>query len=920
MKRELKKNFLNIKREGEKEMKRPFWVLVLICCLFFCVLGTKSVEGASPFGSFDLPANGSTVRSSIPVTGWALDDGGVESVKIYIEQGSSLTPIGDAVFIEGARPDVAAAYPDYPNNTKAGWGYMLLTNFLPNGGNGTYRIHAVARDSQGNEVTLGIRTLYCDNAHATKPFGAIDTPGQGETISGGNYRITGWALTPQPNAIPEDGSTIKVYIDGSYVGSANYNVYRGDIAQLFPGYVNSQGALAYFEFDTTQYSNGVHQLEWVVTDNAGNTDGVGSRFFSIQNDNTVNPAVFSMGSSSTITSKTIGPNGGTIEVTNSNSPLYGVKVEFPAGALFKSVVVSLGSNDGNLNPNSGTFSGKAIYLDVSDIKEFDQPVKVTVPYSDEDSFPVPYYIDSNGKMHPSQLISIDETNKTFTFEIFHASIYTWVVETVVDSLTPQVGDTGFKPNEDGFRIVNTGSGYNKGGECMGMTAFALWYFMEKKSSEGNFYPRFYNVLGTDYDGGSLRGQDIIAARSFFSIAGRWLTYYPTVVAQRFLSDRMNYAYIRNSIINSGNPVILYLYPKDQIFPDVAHSVLAYAFNYQQGTISIYDPNYPGVSRTIYYNSSTETFTPYTSGSTAFDGIIYNGDGSLRLSEPFQNILDDAKQNFQGSRNATININSHTNGQDVTDRNISISGTIESSLQVTKLTIFVGSTAFSSDVNGDGSFSVPISLNSGVNHLSFWVLGKDSGGNLIPIPDNMMNKSFTLNLNIPYSMILMTLTWDTNDTDLDTYVIDPTGDYSCYYNKTTADGGELDYDVITGYGPEHWTLMNTDVVRYDSPYRFRVHYFSDHGNGPSNYTVTIKLYEGTSREVTYSYRGNLAVSNAYNDYPNSTGADWRDIASITLTRDGTPRMSTEPGGTINITVPIPSQAERIRAKTSNTRKK
>lgn len=34
----------------------------------------------------------------------------------------------------GARADITAAYPTYPASYKAGWGYMLLTNFLPRGG------------------------------------------------------------------------------------------------------------------------------------------------------------------------------------------------------------------------------------------------------------------------------------------------------------------------------------------------------------------------------------------------------------------------------------------------------------------------------------------------------------------------------------------------------------------------------------------------------------------------------------------------------------------------------------------------------------------------------------------------------------------------------------------------------------------
>ena len=41
----------------------------------------------------------------------------------------------------GARSDVQAAYPTRPMSEKAGWGYMLLTNMLPGGGNGTFTLH-----------------------------------------------------------------------------------------------------------------------------------------------------------------------------------------------------------------------------------------------------------------------------------------------------------------------------------------------------------------------------------------------------------------------------------------------------------------------------------------------------------------------------------------------------------------------------------------------------------------------------------------------------------------------------------------------------------------------------------------------------------------------------------------------------------
>lgn len=232
-----------------------------------------------PFGIIDTPIDGAIVEGSVPVSGWALDDIEVANVKIYNDQ----TYIGDAIFVEGARPDVEQAYPSYPLNHKAGWGYMLLTNFLPDQGNGTFVLYAVATDTSGQTSILGSKIITSNNANAAKPFGAIDTPQPGGTAVGNNFLNQGWALTPLPNTIPTDGSTITVWVDGIPLTHPVYNQYRPDIAELFPYNKNSNGAAGYFYLDSTRYENGVHIIAWSVGDDAGNVEGIGSRFFLIKN-------------------------------------------------------------------------------------------------------------------------------------------------------------------------------------------------------------------------------------------------------------------------------------------------------------------------------------------------------------------------------------------------------------------------------------------------------------------------------------------------------------------------------------------------------------------------------------------------------------------------------------------------------------
>ncbi len=315
-------------------------------------ISTANVKG--PFGSFDTPLNAAKVSAAVPVTGWALDSVGITKVDIWREpigsEPAGLVYIGDAVFVPGARPDVARSFSTYPNANVAGWGYLMLTNFLPNAnyklgsGNGTYILHALAHNQGGAVIDLGARTIMVDNADATQPFGTIDTPAQGATVWGNAYVNFGWALTPMPAVIPNDGTTITVNVDGVTVAHPTYNQFRGDIATVFPGYANSNGAIGFAYLDTTKLSNGLHSISWNVWDNELRGNGVGSRFFKVLN----------VGTSSTSVPLTalvtIQPSGGSSQAANRLAPLANGpisleveemdRIEVPLGAVSGYVIAN----------------------------------------------------------------------------------------------------------------------------------------------------------------------------------------------------------------------------------------------------------------------------------------------------------------------------------------------------------------------------------------------------------------------------------------------------------------------------------------------------------------------------------------------------------------------------------------------------
>jgi hypothetical protein len=166
-------------------------------------------------------------------------------------------------------------------------------------------------------------TISVANDTIAKPFGAIDTPGQGDTVSG-TITNFGWALTPDSGTtplpgsimIPTDGSTMKVYIDGQFVAQVHANQCRDgvnnpvpagvyctdDVSNIFgnltpqlplsPRTSNptkfrnldaGRAAIAWYTFDSTTLANGVHTIAWGVTDNNGRADGIGSRYFTVSN-------------------------------------------------------------------------------------------------------------------------------------------------------------------------------------------------------------------------------------------------------------------------------------------------------------------------------------------------------------------------------------------------------------------------------------------------------------------------------------------------------------------------------------------------------------------------------------------------------------------------------------------------------------
>jgi hypothetical protein len=251
----------------------------------------------NPFGSFDTPASSAApLEGSFALGGWALDDIGIQRVSIWRDRApGETTPvdangkifIADAFFVSGARPDIESAFSDHPFARRAGWGYLLLSWGLFNQGNGPFALYAYAHDVEGHVIPLGSKSIVVRNATATKPFGSIDVPSYGGTMSGVNYNF-GWALTP--NAAPPcviNNGNVFVALDSGPLAAVNYGANRPDIQAAFPGFSNGANSGGSYLLNTTAITNGTHQIGWYVVDSCGRAEGIGSRFFQVLNGGSV---------------------------------------------------------------------------------------------------------------------------------------------------------------------------------------------------------------------------------------------------------------------------------------------------------------------------------------------------------------------------------------------------------------------------------------------------------------------------------------------------------------------------------------------------------------------------------------------------------------------------------------------------------
>ncbi len=99
---------------------------------------------------------------------------------------------------------------------------------------------------------------------------------------------------------------------------------------------------------------------------------------------------------------------------------------------------------------------------------------------------------------------------------------------------------------------------------------------------------------------------------------------------------------------------------------------------------------------------------------------------------------------------------------------------------------------------------------------------------------------------PRSDLRVTISWNTDATDVDLWVIEPDGTKCFYQHNRTKNGGELSQDQTQGYGPERYQVKKA----MPGEYTIVVHYFRPNPNllaGETHVNVTVARNAGSPEE-------------------------------------------------------------------------
>ena len=309
---------------------------------------------------------------------------------------------------------------------------------------------------------------------------------------------------------------------------------------------------------------------------------------------------------------TIGSAGGTITTPG------GTRLVFPAGSLPDGTKVKVDDRK-VLDLTGAGGAGLPISVKPVSLTEVDLggaeptlPVVMTIPVTvgPDEAALAGHFDPATGLLTPLSLLAADATSITVAVTRFPAVL----TFTVPIGPLPAVVDSGFRPGRDDWQFPNYGTSVEPKGFCAGATASELWYYTERRVSDG---PRLYDLY--DNDGGTRTpdfweddAKGIKLATMVQSDldrhwgAGASAVFESTVSA----SPAATFDAFRGWLALTRAPQLAYV----TATTGEGHAMLVYRANATR--LLVADPNDPAHLHWIDFDPASATLAPYMAGTRA----------------------------------------------------------------------------------------------------------------------------------------------------------------------------------------------------------------------------------------------------------------------------------------------------------------
>ena len=211
--------------------------------------------------NLESPSNSEVITNGmLRIKGWALHAFGIKEIKVLVDN-SQVATISTGV----SRTEVNSAYPGYFNGTNSGFDETIDISGLGSG-NKTVEVKIIARNGETQSYK---RNIIIKGEESTLPFRySLDEPVTNEKMSSNSLKIRGWALAS--SGVKE----VRVYVDGTDLGTVPYGTLRPDVNNVYPGYSSGNNAGFDGTINISNISAGNKKLIVKITANDGTTQTI----------------------------------------------------------------------------------------------------------------------------------------------------------------------------------------------------------------------------------------------------------------------------------------------------------------------------------------------------------------------------------------------------------------------------------------------------------------------------------------------------------------------------------------------------------------------------------------------------------------------------------------------------------------------